>query len=331
MRSMGGVLLLVVGCSGGDGTDTSETGLAGPSWGEAFDVGDATALSGVWGSGPDDVYMVGGDATTGAIWHYDGSEWAPDTSAPATDLLVWVFGFGPDDVWMVGEGGAILHGTAGSWTQLDAGTTEPLWGVWGSSPSDVWIVGGSAEGDTPTLLHYDGTDFTSHALAPEQNDRNASAVFKVWGVGGRTFAVGQDGLIIEFDGTQWVQMPAGADANDDFVALWGTSIDNIVAIGGRASARVATFDGSAWTTTAPGQIPGLNAVTLTGPDEAVIGGANGWVGRLDPATMEIVAEEVVDPASDVHALWHDGQGITYGVSGHFTEPYFGTALIRTEQ
>lgn len=300
-----------------------------PHWDEAFEVGDDTALSGVWGSGPDDVYMVGGDETRGAVYHYDGTDWTEDTSVDTPDLLVWVFGFGADDVWIVGETGTVLHGSFGSWAEVDSGTEAPLWGVWGSDPDDAWVVGGSPSGDTPTLLHWDGVGFTPHTLAPEQNDRKAVALFKVWGIGGRTFAVGQDGLIIEYDGADWVQMAAGPEANDDFVSLWGTSVDRIVAVGGRASARLATFDGTAWTTTASSSVPGLNAVTLVSPDEVVVGGVNGWVGHLDPETGEFVGENVVDAVSDVHAAWFDGVDTTWAVAGRFTEPFRGTALRRT--
>ena len=216
MRMSWGIapVVLCAACSG-DGSSTGDTGAA-LSWAEAFDVGEDTALSGVWGTGPNDVYMVGGDETRGAVYHFDGNAWSEDTSVSTGDLMVWVFGFGPNDIWIVGEGGTILRGSVGNWTELDSGTEEPLWGVWGASANDVWIVGGSPEGDAPTLLRWDGTSLAPYTLAAEQNDRNAVALFKVWGIGGRTFAVGQRGLIIEFDGTEWVQMLAGAEANDDF-------------------------------------------------------------------------------------------------------------------
>jgi hypothetical protein len=140
--------------------------------------------------------------------------------------------------------------------------------------------------------------------------------------------VGQDGLVIEFDGERWVQMPAGPAANDDFVSLWGTSVDDIVAVGGRGSARVATFDGADWTTIESSSVPGLNAVTPVAPDEIVVGGVNGWVGTFDPTSGELQGENVVDSVSDVHAAWFDGDATTWAVSGRFTEPFTGTALRR---
>jgi len=329
------ILAGLTACGGPVPDDDTPLGHTGTTpkvegrWSEAFDSAQVGALSGVWGSGPSDVYMVGGDATTAEIWHYDGSAWTEDTTAPPTDLLVWVFGFGPDDVWAVGEQGAVLHKTAAGWEQLDPDTDQPLWGVWGTSSSDLWIVGGDANGTAPTLLHYDGADFTPFTLDPAQNDREAVALFKVWGIDGRTFAVGQKGLIIEFDGTDWVQMSAGPEANDDFVSLWGTSANNIVAVGGRAAARVSAFDGTAWTTTSPDGIPGLNAVSMGADDQAVVGGIYGWVGTFAPSTDTLTAENVVDSSSDVHAIWFDGVDTYYGVAGHFTDPFFGAPLVRT--
>lgn len=314
----------LIGCT--DGTSPDDAPPA--RWTEAFEVGEETALSGVWGSGPDDVYMVGGDESRGAVYHYDGTAWTEDLTVDTPDLLVWVFGFGADDVWIVGEGGTALRGSVGDWTAVDVGTDAPLWGVWGESPDDVWIVGGSPLGDAPVLTHYDGATFTPAGLPPEENDRKAVVLFKVWGIDGRTFAVGQKGLVIELAGEAWIQAPAGPEANDDFVSLWGTSADRIVAVGGRSSARIATFDGTDWTTIAPSAVPGLNAIAMVSPEEAVIGGINGWTGRFDPDSGEILGENIVDEIADVHAAWFDGVDTTWAAAGRFTEPFRGSALVR---
>lgn len=57
----------------------------------------------VWGSGPDDVWVVG---TLALAMHWDGAEW---TAFPEpvyrTSVLTTVAGSGPDDVWMVGGPG----------------------------------------------------------------------------------------------------------------------------------------------------------------------------------------------------------------------------------
>lgn len=317
-------------CTGDkDATDTGTAPAPQATWELAFDTSGTGALSGVWGSGPDDVWMVGGDDTSAEIWHYDGAAWT-EVPAPAVGLLVWVYGFGPDDVYAVGVGGGAIHWDGSAWEVLDSGTTEDLWGVWGAATDDLWVVGGDALDGDPVILRWDGAAFTPVALDPAQNDRLAHSLFKVWGIDGRTFAVGQFGLILEWDGGQWVQMPTGAAATDDFVSLWGTSASNIVAVGGRSNGQIATFDGAAWTTTTPSGVPGLSAVSMGSADEAVMGGIRGWVGSFDPATGAATAE---DPAStiDVHAIWFDGADTYYGVGGKFYTPYAGSALIRTLQ
>lgn len=318
----------LLACNGDkDGTETGTPTAPVATWAAAFDASGAGALSGVWGSGPDDVWIVGGDDTAAEIWHFDGGAWS-EVAAPAVGLLVWVYGFGPDDVYAVGVEGAAVHWDGDAWNVLDSGTTQDLWGVWGSATDDLWAVGGSATDGDPVILHWDGAAFTPVALDPAENDRLAHELFKVWGIGGRTFAVGQYGLIVEWDGSQWVQLPSGAEATDDFVSLWGTSADHVVAVGGRSNGQVATFDGTSWTTTHPSGVPGLNAVSMGSADEAVIGGIGGWVGSFDPNTGTITREDPVD-SIDVHAIWYDGAGTWYGVGGKFYAPYAGTALVRT--
>jgi hypothetical protein len=313
--------LLLLACTG-----PSDDTASGVAWEPAFDTTSTGALSGVWGAAPDDVWIVGGSDAGAEIYHYDGSTWSP-VDAPDVALLVWVYGFAPDDVWAVGQDGAVVHWDGASWTVFDAGTTRDLWGVWGGASNDIWIVGGEVTGAWPLILHYDGTAFTEVALAPEQNLHGGVALFKVWGIGSRTFAVGDLGLIVSWDGTQWVEQFGGALANDDFVSLWGTSEDHIVAVGGRGNGRLATFDGSAWTTQMPSGLTGLNAVYMTDPDTAIVGGIYGYTGTFDPGTSALEADAVVSPY-DIHAIWCDGASACYGVGGKFLAPYAGVAIRR---
>jgi hypothetical protein len=70
-----------------------------------------SSLSGVWGSGENDVWAVG---SGGAIFHYNGLAWSfidPPVSTDEPELF-GVWGSGPNDVWAVGadrEGGLILR------------------------------------------------------------------------------------------------------------------------------------------------------------------------------------------------------------------------------
>jgi len=329
-----------------------------PEWNPAFitdnntpmdTTDDIGALSSVWGSGPNDVFVVGGKGFPPAakIYHYNGSTWKEMGTPPNTLGMVWVFGFSPTDVYAVGLGGHMLHYDGMSWTRIDAHTGFDLWGIWGVSPTDIWIVG---KGPTsavnpnpdPTLMHFDPTQpvasqFTPYPLPMTENDRLARDLFKVWGIGAKLFAVGEKGLIIEYDGTAWKQVPAGANADDDFVSLWGTSTSNIVAVGGRSAYRLSVYAGTGWTTYKPsnplGQ-PALNAVFMDESDLAIIGGVNGddtgYVGRFDPTMTTPVAETAADATQAIHAIWGDGMGSYYAVGGNFSFPFSdGMCLVRT--
>ena len=324
--------------AGGDFTciespvDDPPTGPPGPGpvsqdpvWNLAFDATGLGALSSVWGSGPNDVFVVGGRTQQAEIYHYDGSQWSAMAS-PNIPILVWVYGFGPDDVFAVGVGGGAIHYDGSVWTELDSGTNEDLWGLWGSSPNDMWIVGGTIGQGDPELIHYDGNSF--HSVDVPDNDRAATALFKVWGIGSKIFAVGENGLIIQRNGGDWMQVPAGANADADFVSLWGTSEDNIVAVGGRATGRLANYDGSGWTTFKPPGRPGLNASFMDDPSFAVIGGINGYVGTL-PRGSDTPTDEESPTSMDIHAIWGDGEGTYYAVGGRFSQPFAGIAIIRT--
>jgi hypothetical protein len=299
------------------------------TWTQAFDTSSSGSLSGVWGSGPNDVFIVGGTDAGGEIYHYDGSDWSP-MQVPAVPLLVWVYGFGPSDVYAVGTGGGMVHYDGSAWTEIATTTTEDLWGVFGLNANEVWIVGGDPFDNDPLIFRYDGTDFTPFPVDAADNPQGAKALFKVWGIGSDLYAVGQKGLILRFDGSDWKAQSAGAQADQDFVSLWGTRSDHIVAVGGRGNARIATFDGGSWDTTAPDALGGLNAVHMAEDDVAVIGGILGFAGRYTPSTGAVENEADGLTNLDVHAIWGDGQGVHWAVGGTFLDAnHEGAALKRT--
>ncbi|MCH8253407.1 MAG: hypothetical protein IID36_13245, partial [Planctomycetes bacterium] len=313
-----------------NGTDNvnenGATGTEAPAWGSAFDASTVGFLSSVWGTGPDDVFVVGGLEDQGEGYHFDGTDWRK-MKLPIVPLLVWVFGFAPDDVWAVGLDGGVVHYDGADWTRIATGTSEDLWGIWGASSDDLWIVGGDVGTGAPLLMHFDGdTAFTPVDLA--ESDRLPTSLFKVWGIGSSIFAVGENGYIVQLVDGEWVEVLAGPNANDDFVSLWGTSEDNIVAVGGRISGRIAVYDGTKWTTEILATTPGLNAVFMDDPERAIVGGINGYVGAFDPTTMALSDEES-GATRTVHAIWGDGAGRYYAVGGDTAPSFTGLALVRS--
>jgi photosystem II stability/assembly factor-like uncharacterized protein len=106
----------------------------------------------LWGSAPDDVYLL---TLNGKQLHSrdHGASWT-EIGTGLTGVLVGVWGSGPDDVYVVGWGGRIFH-TADrgrTWQARPSGTTDDLRAVWGRGADDVWIVAGDHHGPG-RLLH----------------------------------------------------------------------------------------------------------------------------------------------------------------------------------
>lgn len=302
------------------------SGASVRTWTEAFDASEVGFLSSVWGSAPDDVYMVGGQPGQGVIYHFDGGDWSP-VSIPDSPLLIWVYGFATNDVFAVGEDGVVLHFDGGSWSAMVSGTELDLYGVWGASRDDVWAVGGDIAGGPPVIVHFDGSDW-SDTPVPEL-DRNATALLKVWGTSdSHVFAVGQSGVILQFDGSDWKQVESST--TNDLVSLWGSGADRIVAVGGRTNAAVVAYDGSQWNSLSVSPLAGLNGVFMNSPDEAVVVGLLGTAAALNVET-EAISIEDTPTALTLHAVWGDGSGTYYAVGGRSSEiPHLGVALVGRE-
>jgi hypothetical protein len=173
---------------------------------------------GLWGSGPDDVYAVGGNLTqpTGgaAVLRYDGSAWtsvALPAAAAATIAMYKVWGTSADDVWVCGLSGIVLHWDGADWTQVPTGTTQPLFTIAGSSSDDVWAVGGAGNG---IALHWDGSSFV---------DRSPAFVETLQGVvvgADGAVVVGWGGRVFSGDADALVEDPRGRATVEDLHAVW---------------------------------------------------------------------------------------------------------------
>src|SRR5271165_3094422 len=108
MRARGAVAwlcgLAVAGC-GGPGASGAAGGVDGGPAARGLDAGMAVGsvaradLKAIWGSGPDDVWVVG---SGGTILHSNGHTWAAATSG-ASENLTGIQGTAANDVWVCGD------------------------------------------------------------------------------------------------------------------------------------------------------------------------------------------------------------------------------------
>lgn len=285
----------------------------GSGWVEAFDASDRGWQMNVWGTSANNVYSVGGSLTRGRIQHFDGERWEELALGVEVPLLNWAFGFSADDVFVVGNDGTVLRWNGEVWESQSTPVRAPLWGVWGAAPDDVWAVGGTGAGSgEPVILHFDGAGWTQFALPPLAT-QNVFALYKVWGLDAQNvWAVGQQGVVLRYDGTAWREQHSGAP--DDLISLWGTALDRIVAVGGRAGGIVSVWNGDAWRTESLPGVAGLNGVWMPSGDrdKPWIVGAEGTIGRLDLEQFTFEAEEIDTPL-DLHSIFGvDGRLWTVG-------------------
>ncbi len=165
---------------------------------------DSHNVNSMWGSGPDDVWVVGSKGANSLSFaaHTNGAPVADGSVLAWTEVdtrtfsvLNAVWGSGPGDVWTVGDGGTIRHITAGAKTSsiVESPTTENLRGLWGAGPKDIWAVG-----ENGTFLHYDGTEWRTAKGAFSSKEKRH--LYSIWGSGpSDVWAVG-DGIVMHYSG-----------------------------------------------------------------------------------------------------------------------------------
>ena len=103
-------------------------------------------VTGVFGSGPNDVYAVSSD---GKIIHFNGTSWSMEYegSSGLTLNAIWLDDEAPGAVFTVGgnsERGIVVKKTGKAWLEIPLATIAPTFtGVWGINQNDVCACGGN--------------------------------------------------------------------------------------------------------------------------------------------------------------------------------------------
>lgn len=314
------LLFLASACSDPDPQTPDGGSPALPAWSVVLDENDVDgALLSVWGSGPDNVFTVGGPlGNTGfssLALHYDGSSWHR-LSPGGEETFWWVSGSSAGDVWMVGEKGRISHWDANTkkFTEHSSGVTATLWGVMAFSPSDVWAVGGTPEGGVgpgnDIVLHWDGKAWNPVVLPGNPLGRS---LYKIWGESSENlYVVGEYGTIWHKTQNTWVLESDPPLAQGTLFTVFGCNANEVYAVGGKDILR---SNGSAWEKLDVPLYNGVNGVSCGQPGEVAVVGFGGL-------KMRLVKGEWVDdffevPNGDMHAVWADGQGAYWAVGGDF--------------
>lgn len=148
---------------------------------------------GVWHGG-DRVYAVGGDvrdSQLGELWVRESGAWRLLAGGlPGVLFKMW-------EDWIVGVGVAYqLEGDV--LVPRPVPETARLLTVTGRGPDDVWAVGGATG---PTMLHWDGTQWTEIEVDPFCATQPLNGVWTA--PGADVWIAGNFGAVGRFDGTAW--------------------------------------------------------------------------------------------------------------------------------
>ena len=123
----------------------------------------------VWGSGPDDVWVVGNETF---FLHWDGSEWSKVDTPALSGPFFTITGRGPNDVWAIGGFlmPELLHWDGSEWASVPMPEFAPgnMPGLWTAPGQSVYVAGmggytarldpGEVTFDESTLYAYTAED-----------------------------------------------------------------------------------------------------------------------------------------------------------------------------
>ena len=246
----------------------------------------STGLTGVWGSGPTDVYAVGGATVT----HWNGSVWSQTDRAiggyEVGAQAVW--GSGPSDLFVAGGSGgrpAIFHWNGSQWTaDSPAALTSFPNRIWGSGPQDIYLL--SSDG----VIHGDGKSWSKLSLADDYRNIGGSGPDDV-------YLVTKAGGLVHWNGSQWTNV-TGVPA---VMSVWADEPDDLFAVGGTGT--IERWNGTSWSAMSSGTSGDLNAVWGSGPDDVFAVG-NGLIDHWDGTAW--TPESL--PGTALDAVWAGGWG-----------------------
>jgi hypothetical protein len=164
--------------------------------------------------------------------------------------------------------------------------------VWGSGANDVWIAGYSQILSRSSVLHFDGTRWSS-VPGP-----TAPALLGVWGSAPNdAWATGVRGTILRWTGSNWTTATTGNTANL-FQGLWGSSANDVWAAG--AAGTLLHWNGNAWSASLPVTSQDLWGLWGSGPDDVWAVGTAGSLLRRTAAGWSVVAASTT---RDLDGVW----------------------------
>lgn len=232
----------------------------------------------VWGSGPNDIWAVGGDVAR----HWDGKAWTRMNFSGLKGTVASIGGSGPDDIWLSFEDTAagtasLVHWDGKKWARAHVREKASPGGIWASGARDAWAVG-SIIGGGGYIYHWNGEAWSLSAdkLDAEDGGMMIGRLEDVWGTSADdVWAVGS--AIFHWDGREWKRKVDGKSTKHLY-GVWAGSRNNAWAVGNDGTAL--HWDGSEWAKTDT-KVDQLYGVWGTGQRDVWAVGSQGVIIRWD--------------------------------------------------
>ena len=184
--------------------------------------GASYSYQNVWGSGPDDIYVVG---QAGKLVHSVGDGKWTTQSTGTTSHLTGIWAASATDIYVSVKANVILHSAGdGTWQHQDYTSGTVFEDIWGSGPTDIYAVGAG-------VVHGTG----GGKWGTPAQDPGTGSEFAIWGSSATDLYVARDGA-----GDQTISHSTGdgmwktqtTPAGPKMQVIWGADAAHIYAAGG---------------------------------------------------------------------------------------------------
>ncbi|HVZ34446.1 MAG TPA: hypothetical protein VG963_18585 [Polyangiaceae bacterium] len=297
-----------------------------PKWASPRDTGQDVAIGGLWVDA-DQSIAVGAD---GLLVAWSGADRRILTPGSLDNYLNLS---GNDEVlWAAGD--RLLQKSQGVWTEVQRDSPRAVYALqatadgrilvagtggmarsyasrWESMDvrADAWLHGLAINGGSGWLVGSRGLSWgllNGHLWTPLQTPTQ-SDLLAVWSSSGTTaWAVGEGGVTLHHDGTQWAAVPSGPDGGltVDLHGVWGSGETDVWAVGTGGSA--VHWDGTRWTRVTPDASYALNAVWGRGPQDIWSVGSTGTLLHYDGVSWQ---QEFSGTEHTLNAVWGNAKHV----------------------
>jgi hypothetical protein len=312
------------------------------------------SLTSVWGSGKNDVWAVG---SGGSIIHYDGAKWTA-TPTPVRNTFHAVWGSGPNDVWAVSMTDVLFHSTGFTggnavWTKAPAAQAEQndqlpraALAIWGNGAEQVRIgahdrtVFDPDTGELPIINQY--TKTIADGGVAWARVEGIGTVHGIWGSSaddvwyvsdnsernGWQRGVTMHGVRVPDGGKGMSWTSIDSQSSVTLQAIWGSSKDDIWAVGDTGVIRHMTAGALRWAIVPSPTTEALHSIWGTAANDIWAVGDFGTILHFDGTSWKPSAAALpLGKKQHLYGVWGSSTDDVWivgdGITLHYTGPKLG--------